>query len=359
MRKYILLLIIVVILPAFTLFVSAEKGVEDYVEEFEKILPEGMSGITNDSDSLLESFSLEGLIDEILSAVRGEGGGVSAFFLTLIGFIAIGSLISSTDDCFAPQIRAVVGIVISLSVFPTVNTALTSVRASLTALGDFFTALTPITVGMTALGGGAVTSGVQASGMYTALTLVGEIGSSVFLAIASLGLAVASMSSLGNRSALTVGKGIRSLFFWAIGIFTTVITAVFSLQTLISSAADSAAMRSAKYMASGLIPVVGTAVSGALSTLAAGLSYAKTLVGGGAIAVIISLALSPLVMLLLYRFAFTVAISLTELVGDDLCSGIFNGFRFSFDMIIAVYVLTVIVYLFQIILFLNVGVALL
>ena len=167
------------------------------------------------------------------------------------------------------------------------------------------------------------------------------------------------MSALGNKSAITVGKGIKGLFTWATGLFTTLITAIFSLQTLVASAADSAAMRTAKYMASGLIPVVGSAVSGALATLASGLSYAKTLVGSGAILVLISLAISPLLMLLLYRLAFTVAISVAELVGAEKCSNIFNAYRYAFDMTIAVYVLSVIVYLFQVILFLKVGVALL
>ena len=359
MKKHIYLLSIVVIILVFPLCISAETNTEDYIFQFKNIIPEDFSGITEDSTGLIESFSLKGLLQEIVSAVSGEGGKVTAFFLSLIGLLAISTTSSAVDDSFAPQIRAAVGIIISLSIFPTISTALSSVRHSLTRLGDFFTALTPITVGMTALGGGAATSGVQAAGMYTALTVVGELGSGIFLNIASLGLALAAMSALGNRSAIAVGRGIRSLFLWTLGIFTAIITAVFSLQTIVASAADSAVMRSAKYMASGLIPVVGSAVSGALSTLAAGLSYAKTLVGGGAIVVIVSLALSPLVMLLLYRFAMTVAISFAELVGDDSCSGLFSAYRFSFDMIIAVYVLTVIVYLFQVILFLNVGVALL
>ena len=359
MKKCAYLLSIVVIILVFALPVSAESRADDYISRFNDILPEDFFGIAEDSDSLIESFSLKGILAEITSAVSGEGSAVSAFFLTLVGLLTISSLTLGVEESFAPQIRAAVGIIISLSVFPTVSYALSSVRTSLTELGNFFTALTPITVGMTAIGGGAATSAVQAAGMYTTLALVGQVGREIFLTIASFGLAVASISVLGNRSVVAVGKGIRSLFLWSVGIFTTILTAVFSLQTVIASSADSAAMRGAKYMASGLIPVVGTAVSGALSTLAAGLSYAKALVGGGAIFVIVSLAISPLVMLLLYRLALTVAISLADLVGDDSCSGLFMGFRFSFDMTIAVYVLSVMVYLFQIILFLNVGVALL
>ena len=43
MKKYIFLLSIVVVMTFFSLSVSAEKSVEDYVSEFESILPEGIS----------------------------------------------------------------------------------------------------------------------------------------------------------------------------------------------------------------------------------------------------------------------------------------------------------------------------
>lgn len=358
MKKYIFLLSIVVIILAFPCFASAEKTPEDYILEFKSILPEESSGIVENSDVLLSRFSIKGLLKEIASAVSDEGSDVVAFALTLLGLVTISALASNCHESFRAQTEAAVGVIASLSVFPTVNEAFSSISASLSALGEFFTALTPITVGMTALGGGNATAGVQAGGMYTALTIVGGVGSRLFLALSSFGLAIASTSALGNKSASAVGKGIKGLFNWAIGIFTTTITAIFSLQTLVASAADSAAMRTAKYMATGLIPVVGSAVSGALATLASGLTYAKSLVGGGAIAVLVSMALSPLIMLLIYRLVFTAAISISTLVGAESCANSFTAYRFAFDMTISAYVLSVILYLFQIILFIKVGVAL-
>lgn len=359
MKKYIFLLSIVVIFTMFVLPASAEDRVDGYLSEFESILPENMSGITEDSGIIIEKFSLKGLLSEIFASISGEGGGVLAFFLVLIGSLALTALASNCHEDFAKQTQAAVGVILSLAIFPYVSSALSSVAHSLSELSAFFTALTPITVGMTALGGGVTTAGVQAGGMFTALTVIGGVGSRLFLSISSFGLAIAMLSALGNSSAASVGRGIKGLFTWAVGIFTTLITAVFSLQTLVASAADSAAMRTARYMASGLIPVVGSTVSGALATLASGLSYAKSIVGGGSIAVILSLVISPLVMLLLYRLALTLAIIAAGLVGAQGPSDIFTAYRFALDMTVAVYVLSVIVYLFQLILFLRIGVALL
>ena len=358
MRKLAFLLSIVVIFAVFVLPASAEESVEGYLSEFESILPEEMSGIAEGGEEIVEKFSLKGLLIEIFSSATGEGSAVVAFFLTLVGSLAVSVLASSCHESFAKQTEAAVGVIIALALFPTVSAALSSVSRSLSELSEFFTALTPIAVGITALGGGATTAGVQASGMYTALTVIGGVGKSLFISLATFGLAVAMLSSLGNSSAVAVGKGIKGLFNWAVGIFSTTITAVFSLQTLIASAHDSAVMRTARYMASGLIPVVGSTVSGALATLAAGLSYAKSIVGGGSVAAVISMAVSPLVMLLLYRLALTVATGIAGLVGAEGAEKIFTSYRFALDMTVSVYVLSVVVYLFQIILFLRIGVAL-
>ena len=127
---------------------------------------------------------------------------------------------------------------------------------------------------------------------------------------------------------------------------------------MIASSADSAAMRAAKYTA-GLIPVVGGTVSGALSTLAAGLSYAKGIIGIGAIAVILGMALSPLILLLLYRLALSISLTLSELLGAAVMAKALSAFRFSLDSLIAVYALSAVIYIFEILLFVKIGVAML
>ncbi len=358
MKKLCVLLTIIVIMWLFALPASAEESVDGLLSDFEDIVPEDMQGISEDSNILIEHFSIKGLVEILTDSLNGERGSFISFCLLLLGSVGVYFLASGCHSEFKKQTQAVVSCVISLAIFPTVFSALSSVSESLSALSRFFAALTPIAVGITALGGGGTTSGVQAGGMYTAFTLIGGVGSRFFLLISTLGLSLAMLSALGTPSVKAVGKGVKGLFSWTVGIFTTIITSVFTLQTLVASAVDSAAMRTAKYMATGLIPVVGSAVSGALATLASGLTYAKAIVGGGSIFVIVSLAISPLVMLLLYRLALTLGSSIAGLLGADGLSDLFISYRFVMDMTVTAYVLSVIVYLYQLILFLRIGVAL-
>ncbi len=357
MKKLLILLTILVILPLFTLKVGAEDAVDDFISEFEDTLPEELAGLSGDADFTLSRIGIRGIIEEIISTLSGKRGALAELFLTLLGVIALTSVASLVGGELSRSAECAVGLVGSILIFPRISGVISGISASLGQINDLFAAVMPITVGITALGGGEKTALVQGGGMSLTLSLLGGLGGRVFTALSAFGLALALLSPLGGDSLSAVGRGVKTLFTRLLGIFTALITGVFSLQTLVASTADSGAMRAAKYMASGLIPVVGTTVSGALSTLASGLSYAKGVVGGGAVAAVLILALSPLTVLLAYRFVLSVCSTLASTVSPS-ASRIITSYRSAMDMTLAVYALSVVIYLFELIVFIKMGVAL-
>ena len=146
----------------------------------------------------------------------------------------------------------------------------------------------------------------------------------------------------------------RSVFLWGLGVVCTVTTACFALQTAVTAAADSMAMRGAKYAISGLIPMVGSTVSGSLSTLAAGLSYVKGTVGALSLGAVAYIMLPPLLRLLLFRGALSVGGGICGALGEK--ERFFAPFRAALDTLIAVYVSALLLYGAQILLFLQCGV---
>ncbi len=356
MRKILALLTIIVILPLFSLSCSAEGEVDEFISEFEGALPEDFDALS-DPDGLMESASARSLISYVISFLSGERGEIVGFFLTLLGSAALMSAAALSHDSLGTQAQSVVGIISSLLIFSSLRPLIASVTDGISMISGFFASLIPITLGITALGGGGATASAQAVGMYTALSSVGGLGGEIFISLGAFGLAMSLLSAFGNEGITSVCRGLRGLFGWVSGIFTALITAAFSLQTLVASSMDSASMRAIRYAASGLIPVVGSTVSGAISTLASGLSYAKGIIGGGAILVIVYMAISPLALLLIYRLALTLANIFSDFAGAAVASRIFTSYRFALDMTVTVYALSALIYLFEIIIFTIIGVA--
>ncbi len=355
MKKLVFLLTIIVILPFFSLSCSASDRVDEYISDFGNSLPEGYEQLA-EPNGLIDAASPKSLLSYLILSISGERGEVVSFFFILLGTVALISCASLCHEKLSNQVQSVVGVICSLMIFSGLRPLIDSVSDGITKISSFFASLIPIVLGVTALGGGTATASAQAVGMYTALSSVGGLGGEIFLALSSFGLAMSLLSAFGNEGIAAVLRGLRGLFGWVSGLFTALVTAAFSLQTIVASSIDSASMRAIRYAASGLIPVVGSTVSGAISTLASGLSYAKGVIGGGAILVIVYMALSPLVMLLIYRLALSLACIFSDFSGAAVASRILTSYRFALDMTVTVYALSALIYLFEIIIFTVIGV---
>ena len=110
MKKALILLSIVVILPLFSLNIAAEDKVDGYISDFEDILPDGFRGLS-DTDNLMERAELSSLLSEVLRALSDGKGDIVAFFFTLLGSVALMSVGALCHDRLSGAVQTSVGIV--------------------------------------------------------------------------------------------------------------------------------------------------------------------------------------------------------------------------------------------------------
>lgn len=366
------MLTVLYILTIFSLSASASEGVsvgdafdaasgvsddvDGFIEDFRDLLPEELAGLA-DTDGLLDAVGVEAVLGELAAAIGNERGSIAAFFLLLVGAAVLSSAPTLLPTRTSATAESAISVITSLAVFiamiPPFAAALSATREA----GRFFALLIPVMTGVTVAGGGVGTAEVQAAGMSVTASLLGGGLGALLIEVASFGFAIALLSSTGDSATAAISRGTRNLFAWLLGILTTLTVATLSLQTVVASAADSAAMRAARYAAQSGIPVVGGTVAGALSTLASGLSYARGVIGGGAVAVLLLTLLSPLALMLIYRFALSLATTLSDFFDARVAARSFGAFRYAADSVIAVYASSGVIYVFEIILFLRSGVA--
>lgn len=354
MKIFLKLSIIVVIFAAFCLPISAKEA-EDYISDFEEIMPSDIKDRIGDDGDVAALVGFEALISELVCALDERRGEIFSFLLLLIGGVILCAVSSMLESELSSVCEAGVGAVFSLLVFSRLGRIFVEVSEGLSALSGFFTAFVPIAVGTVAASGGVSTALVQHSGMNITLWLLSTVGNPFFTSVVGFGLAASLLCGFGDDGALSIARGVKSFFVFCVGTVSAILGATLSLQTVIASAADGAAMRAARYAAAGFIPVVGAAVSGALSTLVSGLTYAKEVIGAGGIAVILITSLSPLLMLLLYRLAIFAASFFAEQCGRGAAARVINATRFSLDSMIALYTTSALVYIIEIVMFMKGG----
>ena len=344
----------------FPLSVSAaeEKSYADgIIEDFEGAIP-AETEISTSSDELIESFGFDAIMRAAIGEISSGKNEFFGFLLTVIGFCILSVLcesISFSGEGADRTVGATLLLVMSLAIYPRIHSIFLSVKGSLDTLTVFLGAALPAMTAVTAGSGAVKSAAVQTMNMNITLGIIGSVASRLLLPLSFALLALALTSSVGDGISVGVGRGIKSLFTFGLGIVTAAASAAIALQSVVAGAADSAALRAARYAASGLIPVVGSSVSGALSTLAGGLAYAKSTIGAASIGVISALTIAPLVLLLIYRMVFSLAVTLMEYMDNGRCVRCFSAYRTAMDAVISVYVMSTLVCIIQVILFIKGG----
>ncbi len=325
------------------------NAVEDLLGDFSGALPEELRELA--SAEGISAIGIDKLLSEIISVVTGSAPSVFAFFLMLVGGGMLTSLASFTSDKISRQASSMAGTVLSVAILAILYPCAASAVSALASLTELFGALIPVVSSLSLLAGGNATGAVASVGMQLTLWIMSIVSGVLLPVFAVAMLTMAALGDLGGVS--NIGRSLGNAFSRLVGVIAATVSGITALQTFISVSSDSAAIRLARYAATDMIPVVGSTLSGALATLSGGLGYASGIIGAGAVAAIIAIAISPLVILLLYRLAFTLAEAITGGFGGGVSH--ISGIAKALDALISVYVLTMIVYIFDIILLVSGG----
>ena len=353
-----------VLLATFLFFllspISVKAEGEEILDEFESVIPPE-SGV--DLDEMKEAggmLGVEGIFREIVSAFEGTRGAVVGFFFLVFG---IAVLFSAHESCGTLGDARICGttssgvlMLASVSIFSALFGVCSSMKSGLVSLASFFGEVIPVISAVNVASGATSSAATQAANMNITLAFIERFSVDALLPVS---LAVFSLSFIGaigeSEAVLSIGRGVKNFFTWGIGIISTVLAAVISIQSVVASATDSAILRAARYAANGTIPVVGSTVASALATLGGGMAVIKGTVGGVSIAVILALTLSPLIMLLMYRLSLSVSISLLSFSGSTGGVRCFSAIRSALDTLIAVYSMSVLVAIVELVVFIKGG----
>ncbi len=332
-----------------------DKTQKDFLDSFEKIIPDGAGGKASEIMSG-ETAGFPSLLGEIFSVFTKNGGELMSFFTFIVGTAALMAAASFISGKLSQGAQTGVMIISGVGIFTRIYPLVIKISETLGGVLSFFTSFIPIMTGAVAYGGGVAAASACAAGTNMTLGIMGAFILPLMNSCASLIFALGLLSAIGNRGSAALAKRVKSFFMWLVGICSLLLLSSLALQSAVSSSADTALLRGAKYAATGVIPIVGGSVSSALGTLVSGVSYIKSTLGIGAVTVILLLTLSPLVMLLLYRLIISIGEGLLEFLGINFGAGLLGAFKSAIDVLAAVFTLVVSVLILEIVLLMKSGV---
>ncbi len=316
--------------------ISAEEGTklpEQEWEGFADSLPEDIkeylpNGTLEGEEGFFEDVSEMSrgsyVINVILDITGVELGGALKLFFVLSALILLSAVFSAfcegmSNSALSGAVRfCSVGALISAIIY-TQYTHFSLLESLFEKIGGVMGGIIPVIASIWAMGGNVSTASVGSASFGVMLGASQGIFASTLVPVCCVLTVFGFCDSLSDE--MKTGKiaaTIKKIYVFVLVLVMTVLLSSLGAQTALAASADTTAARAARLVSGTVIPVLGGSVGETFRSVAAGVTYLKSVFGIGSIIVIALLVLPVVISILLTRMVFLICGGLADMLG---CSG--------------------------------------
>lgn len=219
----------------------------------------------------------------------------------------------------------------------------------LCCLSVFMSALIPIYAGLLIAAAKTKTAlGFQTS-VFVATQAVSYIGTYIVSPFCSMFTALSIAGGVsGEKRIGSLAEMLKKAAMWTMSIAMTVYMAVFSIKNIISSTVDSAGGKTARFLISSFVPIVGNSVNEALSSMKGCISVLCRSFGIYAVIIILCIILPVLVRLVFWRAMLSVCAAVSDMLGTENVSVMLKAMGGAVMILTAVVICAGIMFIFSV-----------
>ena len=288
-------------------------------------LPEG--ALSNKAeevgDAVGEMSSFSFLLQTVLSLVGLRLGDCLKLLCSVVGILILSSICrtfcaSLKKPEIARAFSLMITLVITVTIFGAGFGTIESTVSYFETLNAFTSATVPLMGSLYIMGGNAAAAVSTSAGLSLFMTVLEEIVGNSIVPFCGVCLALALIGACEGGPRLGgLLTSLKKNYTLALSFLMMLLLAMLSAQTVLGASKDTLAMRSAKFAAGSLIPVVGGSVSELLRSVSAGVGYMRSAVGICGVLLLLLLMLPTLIELLLARATWQICSFFAEILGCD------------------------------------------
>ena len=319
--------------PSFIVFAEDETQIPNEYEEMLDSLPDDIADMLpnelfsdNIDDIAIGTNKLtswEYIFDTAFDILGLNIKSLLKSLATIIGLLVLCSLLNmlknSIKSSATERVLTLVGIAsMILIVLQISREPLQRAMVLLEEIKMFTNTISPVMCAIYAMGGNVTSALVHNYGLIVFLSIIENICIISLEAILGvcLGLTIAS-SFIDEANILPLSNAIKKTFTFFIGMMMLIFTTVISTQTLLASKADTLSAKTAKMLATQIIPMVGGTIGETLRTAGASIEYLRSNVGVVLIIILIIMIMPTFISIALYRLGFIISNAFAGLLGCD------------------------------------------
>lgn len=278
----------------------------------------GQNGIDEFNTETISNFNFLNLLTGIFELGSNYFTAPFRLFTTLMGVFLLVALLGAIHPPGEGMItiQNLIGIsalmlALSSPVIECVNHAVSAI----TECSQFILSFIPVFTSVVAVAGKPMSSLAYSTFLFGTVQVISQIAATILTPLLCIYLAISIVGTLNPSLRLDyVAETVKKTVIWVIGLLLTFFVALLSVQSLVSGSADTVATKTTKFFIGSLIPVFGSALSEAFSSVQGCLGFIKQATGSFGIIV----AICTFLPIVLEIIAMMLAINLGQIFGGIL-----------------------------------------
>ncbi len=271
----------------------------------------------------MQGLSAGEMLSEIIEAVKARISAPVGLLGTIFVIIIFSALIknfceNSQKRSSSANLCAMICILSAVAVISTpLLTVYESASESISAGGGFMLAFVPVFAGITMASGCITSAGVYNMIILGAAELMIQAADKLIMPLLSMTAALAVTAGIfANSTVDSLIKLIKKIITWTMTVAAGLFTGFISLKSTLGNVAEGFASKTAKFMISGFVPVIGSAVSDAYSTVKGSFDIMRCTAGTAGTVAIILIMLPPVLEIIVFRFVMWLGTAAAEMFSD-------------------------------------------
>lgn len=230
---------------------------------------------------------LSGFLDNIKSNFASDGISKLAFYMCYI--VAVTIIISSFIHIVDLATETIVMLIAFMEVF------------------------LPIMIGFVVSTGGVTTSSMIYPLIIFVTNVISNFMNNFMIPIVMTAFGIGMVANISEKIKISkISKMIQNIAMWILGIMLTIFVGIVSLEGSIASTVDGITVKTAKFMFSNGVPIVGKLLGDSIDTILGSTLVLKDAVGFVGVLVLLTLVLVPVLKIVIFLFIYGGAAALIE-----------------------------------------------
>jgi stage III sporulation protein AE len=294
-------------------------------DELQSLLPDGLFGkdLGQLGEAVNEMSDFSSLLQALLSLLGVRLDACLRLLASILGMLLLAGILRAVSASLsAKHILRAFSLCTTLVLLGFLLTrGYSSIRATseyFDNLGKMSGASIPLLGALYAMGGNVSAAAAASAGLTAFMSVLEGMVGKTIVPFCGICLAFSAMSAMDPSLRLgALIDTVKKHYTTALTFLMMLLLTMVSAQTLLGAKSDTIAMKSVKFAAGNLIPVVGGSIAELLRTVSAGVGYLRGAVGICAVLLLLLMLLPTLVELLLVRLCWQICAALADMLGCD------------------------------------------